>query len=156
MSNFCARAWGARHEERGSSAVEFALVVPVLLLIAFGLIQYGLYFWAMQGGSDLARSAARLSAVGDPARCTDFRSRVSGEISHFQGARGVPTVQRTYSKGPGNTGTGVEVGDVVTVTISFKSIDLGMPLIPFLDGGVVTQSAEARVEYAPTQPEPCP
>src|SRR5690606_29755177 len=118
----------ARDADRGAAAVEFALVVPVLLLIAFGLIQYGLYFWAMQAGSDFARSAARLAAVGDPASCTDFRSRVSAEISHFGGARGVPSVTRTYRDGPGNTADVVEVGDVVTVTIAFRTVDLGIPL----------------------------
>ena len=53
----------ARAGEHGAVAVEFALVLPFLLVIVFGSIQYGFYFWADQGGSDAARKAARLAAV---------------------------------------------------------------------------------------------
>lgn len=141
--------------ERGAVAVEFALLVPMLLLITFGLIQYGFYFWAMQGGSDIARNAARMSAVGDPATCAGFRERVADTIDDFGAARGTPTVKRSYTNGPGNTAAEIEVGDLVAVTVSFQSIDLGLPLLPFTDGGTVTETVQARVDYVPSQPEPC-
>lgn len=145
-----------RRTERGASAVEFALVLPVLLLLVFGLIQYGLYFWAVQGGSDLARSGARLAAVGDDSimDCADFESAVVGSEVGF--ASTTPTVQRTYAKGESNTGAGVEVGDVVTVTVQFDAIDLNFPFVPFIDDGRVSQQVEARVERIDSQPEkPC-
>jgi Flp pilus assembly protein TadG len=145
-----------RRADRGASAVEFALVFPLLLILVFGLIQYGLYFWALQGGSDLARSGARLAAVGDDSvmDCDDFESAVAGTTPGY--ASTTPTVQRTYANGESNTGADVEVGDVVTVTVQFNAIDLNFPFVPFIDDGSVSQQVEARVERVDSQPEqPC-
>jgi Flp pilus assembly protein TadG len=131
--------------------VEFALLVPILLLIVFGLIQYGMYFWAMQGGSDIARSAARMSAVGDPATCADFRDNVSDEIDSLTGTGSTATITRDYSPD-----SDVTVGDTVVVEVAFDSFDLQLPFLPFVDDGRVTTTAEARVDYVPEQPEECP
>ena len=138
---------------RGAAAVEFALVVPILLILVFGLIQYGLYFWALQGGADAARYAARLSAVGDPASCSAFRSNVTDNIGPY--LRGTPTITRDYDKAEGNTGSDVEIGDTVTILLQFDSIDLNFPLVPFLNDGEVTQTVETRVDYVKDQPETC-
>jgi hypothetical protein len=47
--------------DRGASAVEFALIAPVLLALLFGIVDYGLYFAdtlsVQQGLSSAARSA---------------------------------------------------------------------------------------------------
>lgn len=147
---------GQRRTDDGAAAVEFALVVPFLILLTFGLIQYGFYFWAKQGGSDIARTAARMAAVGAPASCVDFRSDVVGLIDGFGAAQGAGTITRTYRNGPGNTDESlVEVGDVVTISVTFESIDLGMPIIPFVDGGRVSETVESRVEFVPAAPEVC-
>ena len=145
-------------EPRGASAVEFALIVPILLILIVGLLQYGLYFWSAQGGANAAREAARRAAVGDATlqTCTAFRAYVRDRIDAVGNGDNSATITRTYSKGPGNTDTSkVEVGDVVTVTVNFNSIDLNIPLVPFVDNGRVTQSAEARVEGVPTPPQAC-
>jgi Flp pilus assembly protein TadG len=51
----------ARPSERGASAVEFALVAPLLFGLLFGIVDYGLYFadvvTVQQGLGDAARSA---------------------------------------------------------------------------------------------------
>ena len=143
----------APRSERGASAVEFALVMPILLVLIFGLIQYGLYFWALQGGADATRHGARLSAVGDPAECSDFRSDVSTKLGSF--SEGTPTIERSYAKAEGNTGAGVEIGDRVTDVVEFNSIDLNFPFVPFIDNGTISQSVVARVDYVPSQPEAC-
>lgn len=145
-----------RGGDRGAAAVEFALVVPVLLLVVFGTIQYGFYFWAMQGGSDITRSAARLAAVSDPAGCTEFRALVSAQVGAFAASQGDVAITRSYTNGPGNSAPAVEVGDLVTVTVAFDSTDLGLSgLVPFIDDGRVTQSAQARVDYVTGVPGGC-
>src|SRR6476469_231434 len=109
-------------DQRGAAALEFALVLPILLLLLFGAIQYGLYFWALQGGADAARYAARLSAVFDPSQCTTFQSEVHDSIGPYR--RGTATITRDYADGPSHTGSGVQIGDTVTIEVSFSSIDL--------------------------------
>jgi Flp pilus assembly protein TadG len=132
----------------GAAAVEFALVMPLLMLLVFGMVQYGFYFWSAQGGASATREAARRAAVGDHVSCAAFQSDVRDRIDSL-GDAGDATITRTYAKGPGNVAPGVQVGDVVTVSVEFDSIDLGIPFIPFIDGGVVSQSADSRVEGVP-------
>ncbi|WP_113719564.1 TadE/TadG family type IV pilus assembly protein [Arthrobacter dokdonensis] len=54
--------------ERGAAAVEFALVVPVLLLLLFGIIEFGRVYNAQIELTGAAREGARVMAIGnDPA-----------------------------------------------------------------------------------------
>lgn len=60
--------WGGvagrrRRGERGAAAVEFALVVPFLLLILFGIISYGWMLSFRQALSQGAAEGARAAAV---------------------------------------------------------------------------------------------
>jgi Flp pilus assembly protein TadG len=148
-----ARGWprlGRRcRTDEGAVALEFALVLPIFLLLVLGTIQYGVYFWAAQGGSTAVREAARRAAVGDFPTCTDFRNDVKERIDSL-GDEATAVISRSYSKGPGNIETGVEVGDVVTVTVSFRSPTMNFPIIPFLEDGTVSETADARVENVPT------
>ncbi|HEY0888936.1 MAG TPA: TadE family protein [Nocardioides sp.] len=157
-------SWAGTHplRERGAAAVEFALVMPILLMLVFAILQYGLYFWAAQGGSDIARDAARRAAVGQPLECSTasgegFADIIEDQVAAIAGTSDVE-VTRTYTPAPtSNTTDGlVEINDTVNVTVSFKSIDLRIPLVPRVRDGLVTARAEGRVEYVPEQPEPCP
>jgi Flp pilus assembly protein TadG len=53
-----------RRGEAGASAVEFALVLPLLLVLVFGIIEFGLAFNRQQAFHAASREAARLVAVG--------------------------------------------------------------------------------------------
>lgn len=135
-----------RRNERGAEAVEFALIMPILLLLVFGIIQYGFYFWAMQGGAAAAREAARMSAVGRPAECDDFEDEVSSKISAV--SHGSEVIKRSFVDR--DASSTLTVGDDVVISLTFNSFDLNMPLIPFVDNGTVAETAQARVEYLPT------
>ncbi|GAA1962924.1 hypothetical protein GCM10009798_23420 [Nocardioides panacihumi] len=147
-----------RRTDHGAAAVEFALLLVPLLIIVFGIIQYGFYFWTMQGGADIARDAARRAAVGDPVVCTDFKSYVTGKINGFVGSGKVVTISRRYVQNPlipvasRNSATEIRVNDTVNVAVKFKGYDFHLPFVPFPKDGMVTASAEARVESVDTQP----
>jgi len=50
-------------QERGASAVEFALVAPLLVLLLLGLIDWGYYFFAAQVVTNAAREGARSGSL---------------------------------------------------------------------------------------------
>jgi Flp pilus assembly protein TadG len=127
--------------ERGAVAVEFALVATLLFTVLLGILQYGYHYWALETASATAREAARKYAVGTEQACTQAKAKEHAGTA----ALGPVTVSPRPS--------GMKVGDVITVTISFQSLD--MHLFPLPNGGVVTQSEKARVESVPDSPRPC-
>lgn len=63
-------------DSTGTSAIEFAIILPVFLLIAFGIAAYGLYFGAVHSASQLAADAARSSVAG---LSTEERIKIASE-----------------------------------------------------------------------------
>jgi Flp pilus assembly protein TadG len=50
-------------DQRGASAVEFALIAPVLILLAFGIVEFGRAFQVQATLSAAAREGVRLMAL---------------------------------------------------------------------------------------------
>jgi len=55
--------------DAGAAAVEFALVLPVLVLILFGIIDYGLYFSNTLSAQSGVQTAARQATIGSFTPC---------------------------------------------------------------------------------------
>jgi endo-1,4-beta-mannosidase len=53
-----------RNREKGQTLVEFALLLPILLLLIFGAIEFGRVFHAYHVITSAAREGARAAAVG--------------------------------------------------------------------------------------------
>ncbi len=64
--------------ERGAVAVEFALILPVLLLILFGIIEFGLVWSQTQVFQGAAREGARCAAVKATSSCDIGQEVVDG------------------------------------------------------------------------------
>lgn len=140
-------ARAARRGDRGSAIVEFALVVPLVLLLLIGVIQYGYHYWAMQTAAATAREAARRLVVGTDPACTVAEAR--DRAAEPAVGSSVPTVVYEYD----NASNTPVRGALVTVTVTIQSLDVG--LVPLPSGGVVTESATNRVENVPTDPLLC-
>ena len=56
---------GRQARDRGATAVEFALLLPLLLLIVFGIIDFGRALNAQITLTQAAREGARLAALGE-------------------------------------------------------------------------------------------
>lgn len=103
------RAIGAFfRRERGQALVEFALVVPVLVLILFGVVETGRMFNAWLVAANAAREGARVGAVQASSSEITARvlaaapnldpSKITVEVVNAQGAPGTAvTVRVRYS-----------------------------------------------------------
>ena len=60
------RSTGIAARERGAAAVEFALLLPVLLLLVFGIVDFGRALNAQITLTQAAREGVRLAALGQP------------------------------------------------------------------------------------------
>jgi len=86
-----------RLNERGAAAVEFAILLPVLMLILFGVIEFGMIMYSREIITNASREGARTGIVQATAKPT------TGDIQ---------TVVTNYL-----TGTGIDP-NAVTTTIA--------------------------------------
>ena len=140
-------------DQRGAAALEFGLVFPLVMLVIFGIIQYGYHFWSLHTAAATARETARMLIVGTDWGCARTTAR------DFAAGPAVgstpPEVTREYHAEDGTPQTAPVVGSMVTVTVAFQSLDIGMPFLPLPDGGKVSQTATARIENVPVERLTC-
>lgn len=137
--------------------MEFALVLIPLMIILFGLIQYGLYFWSSQAGSNTINAAARQLSVGNCADIGDLEAYVDGQLG--SASTGAAGVNREYFDTDGATSLGSDasnavIGGTVSLEVTFDTVNLNFPFVPFLDDPKVTREVVARVED--TTDQGCP
>jgi len=96
--------------EKGASAVEFALVLPIFLMLVFGIFQFGIAFNNWIAITHAAREGARLAAVGqyDEQRVRDSAPSVAIESISVSGQDGA-------------------VGDPVTVIVAGNVLNINIP-----------------------------
>ncbi|HWA02062.1 MAG TPA: TadE/TadG family type IV pilus assembly protein [Rhizomicrobium sp.] len=73
-------------DNRGNAAIEFALLFPLLLLLTFGIVCYGGYFWMAHNIQELANDAARAAIAGltDEERQNLAQTTVADEIAKYE------------------------------------------------------------------------
>lgn len=113
------------HEEDGASTVEFALVLPLLLMLLFGIFEFGRVYSQYQVYQGAAREGARFAAVRDgtgmgptaPSVLTKVRDAAAPYSDNISAIR----VTRQC--------TGSTVGQVVKVEWE-QSYTINIPLVP--------------------------
>jgi Flp pilus assembly protein TadG len=70
-------------DKRGASAIEFAFLAPLFLLLLLGMVAYGIYFGAAHSIQQLAADAARTAVAG--VNAADRQNLVSAFISRNAG-----------------------------------------------------------------------
>lgn len=79
------RPWSRRRfSQRGGTTIEMALVAPVVLMIVFGLIDYGLLFKDWLAVTQASRSGARAGSVAGRDAASDFD--ILTEAKRYTGA----------------------------------------------------------------------
>lgn len=136
-----------RRGDRGAAAVEFALIVPILLWLVFGIIQYSWYLYAMQSGTAAVGNATRRLSVGDCQTSAEVTNLVKNKLGAALTSGAVVTTTVSFTNAAGGTTTSPgEIGGSVKLTASFRTLNMHFPLIPVPGGGTISRSATARVE----------
>jgi Flp pilus assembly protein TadG len=130
-------------QEKGASAVEFALVLPLLLLLVFGIIEFGLLLYNKAMITNASREGARAGVL--------FHTDGDGNLDRLSKAE-IEEIVRDYCQNflvtfsstpslmvdadPEPTET-IPSGDYLTVTVSYRYSFLLVPaFIAELGGGL--------------------
>lgn len=135
------RIW-RRREQRGQALVEFALILPLLMLVLFGIVEFGRAWNAKQVLTDAAREGARLAVVGDPTIILESQvtDRVKEKIA--RGGFDASQVEVEYPDGF-HEGTG-EITSV-QVSMPYRFVVLHRLASLVTDNGVITLRTTARM-----------
>ena len=132
----------ARQPRRGQALVEFALVLPLLMLVLFGIVEFGRAWNAKQVLTDAAREGARLAVVGDPT--ITLTSQVDARVKEKIARGGFDTTQVTVAYPDGfKTGTGNITSVEVSMPYRFVVIQRLANLVT--NNGVITLRTTARM-----------
>ncbi len=130
---------------KGVAAIEFALVLPVLLVLVFGIIEFGLLMYNQQVITNASREGARAGIVQQQTRVTlaQIQSVVNTYcgtyLITFAAAKPSPTTALgTQGGGTICTGFGVNLDVVVTYPYTF------LVLPSFLHGLARTKTLRAE------------
>ena len=118
-----------RHGRRGAAAVEFALVLPLLVFILGGIVDFARAFFELQSMVNAASEAARMAIVSSDTRVnsTAVEDRVKAFFPGDWPAEA--TVEVTFCTPSGTCGTGLGGhGDLVSVRVTrpFDQLFLGV------------------------------
>ena len=124
-------------DERGAVAVEFALLLPLLVVILFGIIQFATTYNRQQGIHASAREGARIGSLPGTTSA-EIEARVMDSLADVP-LSAVPTITITPSAGqPCSSGVGA---DSVVVVVE-ASTNLDIPL-----WGTLTADLESTGEF---------
>jgi len=142
------RATDAANRQHGLAAMEFALILPLLLLVVFGVVGFGIAILDKVVITNASREAARNGTVYRGVNLRPTAAQVRGvatsycsqNLVSFNGNR---TCTVTLSSDPATLVSG---GDLtVTVTYPFAFIGLGDDINPFGAAGGLTLSASTTM-----------
>jgi Flp pilus assembly protein TadG len=109
------RRW---REDSGAELVEFALAFPLLLLVVFGIVDFGLLFQKYEVVTDAAREGARVAAMPDYA--ANVTANVTQRVDQFLSAAGLTDPGRTINvDGPTAVSVGGNCMATYTVTVTY-------------------------------------
>jgi len=139
-----------RREERAAAAVEFALVMPLLLAFLFGIIVFGVIFAQDLARGNSARQAARVGVV-EGRTCTELLAEIDETIDTIgvgdHTDLDAVAITRNGGSACGDEGpcAGSAEGDSVRVELIYRA----EPMLPVPGVGTIeiTGEGQFRCEY---------
>jgi len=117
------------HFDRGAAAVEMALVMPLLIAMIIGIIDFSRIFNGEIQLSQAAREGARVAALGTPGGFnapTDVTNRTEAALTNpaLQGAATVTTTMRVVDSAGNPLGAW---GAICTGSTGFAEVTVSIP-----------------------------
>jgi Flp pilus assembly protein TadG len=136
-------------QDRGQALVEFAVVLPVLMLIIVGILTFGRYENYANQETQLASSGARWASVNvNPSTSQTLQayiqSQTSGEL--LNGSSDVSSPVEVFIYYP--TGSSNTVGNSVRVCVT-ATVRL-LPMLGSVSSATIAEVATMRIEQAAT------
>ncbi len=131
------------HDEGGAALVEFALIAIILLVLVFGMVDFGRAIYAKNSITHAAREGGRYAAVHAPGSEAAIVDVVVARMSPFGGAPIKPddvTVTTHYAGGPSTPIEYIEVA----VNYPFKPIT---PVAKLIGLGTLTLKASSQFRW---------
>src|SRR5262245_5427608 len=157
--------------QSGAEVIEFALTLPLLLLVVLGIIEFGFLFQQYEVVTNAAREGARIAVLPTySVNATVTQTNVQARVNQYLTAGGLSTAAATICGGgggcPGNwlfvTDTIVTGPPAFCVSVFPVTVQYSHP-VPFIGGiiryfggsfGTVTLRATARMRNE--VPQSCP
>jgi Flp pilus assembly protein TadG len=138
----------SRKSQRGAAALEFALVVPVLIVLVFGITDFGLMFNNQAVVANASRDAARTATFG--ANQGAIQAVVNAEVAALPTIVLPVTTSVTCTKVDGSNCASYDgdaaSGGTVTVRITYVHKWLTPALIGLPNTTTITKTSQMRIE----------
>jgi Flp pilus assembly protein TadG len=136
----------SKRSERGQTAVEFALIIPVMLLFVLGIFQVGVTYFNQESLATSARDGARAGAIhtgSTPAVIIqDAKDAITSNASGLNTSSLSITVTGVDNPQAPN-GTLWEQGDIIDVTVTYP---WKIGVLAFSKSGTLTTHTALRME----------
>ena len=132
-----------RVNERGAAVIEFAIALPVLLVMIYGIFQVGLLFQANAGMQHALGEGARLATLCTPSGTTCNTASDSQIVTRMS--------DKVFGMNIGSFGTPTVTTPASTACISCKDLSVSYTVTPnflFFNGPPITLTRSKRVYQA--------
>lgn len=116
---------------RGLATVEAALILPILLILTFGMIEYSWMFLKDQNITNAARAGARVGATADGTN-TQITTQVDSLMTSYNLQNSGYTTSIKVNGAAGQAGTAVKGAMIeVEITVPYANMQVtGMSIFP--------------------------
>ncbi len=139
--------------QKGVAAIEFAILLPVLLMIIFGIIEFSILLYDKQVITNASREGARAGIVSGRVTQAQIQGVVNNYVASNLISFGTPNtpvsnvlrngnVYLDLSLSPPEQLSDIQRGDDLTVTVSYNYEFLVLPNFVASLGGIKTIQAQ--------------
>jgi Flp pilus assembly protein TadG len=132
-------------ETKGASMVEFALVLPFLILILFGVIEFGILIYNQQVITNASREGARYGIVLE----RKTQNQIASVVEEYTTDRLVSfgTNKNINIEFPNWISDSPNTGDDLRVRVEYEFVFLVLPNYVFSLSGPINLTAETVMKY---------